>query len=176
MVSPRIRDYSVKGNLVADPQKVVTPQGRNLTTFTLAENTRVRDRQTNEWKDGAPIYYDVAIDADLKANGNLAQNVAESLKKGQQVTVEGDLTTSAYIDKEGNAQTGNRIWAQEVSPSMRFAQVQVQPNQSPHREQSAQVNQGVQAQMSQGASQVNHEQAAQQQMVNQNQNFGAGMY
>jgi len=170
MASPRIRDYSVKGNLVADPQKVVTPQGRNLTTFTLAENTRVRDRQTNEWKDGAPIYYDVAIDADAKANGNLAQNVADSLKKGQQVTVEGDLTTNAYIDNEGNAQTGNRIWAQEVSPSMRFASVQVQPNRSPQHEQSPQANQEVQA--SQG---VSHEQASQQQMMQSQQDFGASM-
>lgn len=168
MASPRIRNHQVSGNLVDDPKMIQTPQGRTLATFTLAENTRVYDNQSNQWADGPTVYYDVAIDANNRANGNLAQNVTASLKKGQYVNVEGDLTNHAYLDRENNPQVGNRIWASDVTPSLKFATVEIHPN-------NAQAQQGPQAQMNQGPQataqaqqapeqtyqQPNHEQAAQ---------------
>lgn len=161
MTSPRIRNHRVTGNLVDDPQMIQTPQGRQLAAFTLAENTRILDAQTNQWADGPAVYYDVAIDASNRANGNLAQNVTASLKKGQHVNVEGDLSAHAYLDKNGQAQVGNRIWASDVTPSLKFASVEVHPN-------NAQATQNPQAQQQQGpAQEVNHQQAAQSQLQEQ---------
>lgn len=164
MASPRIRNHQVSGNLVDDPKMIQTPQGRNLATFTLAENTRVFDSQSNQWADGLTVYYDVAIDANNRANGNLAQNVAASLKKGQYVNVEGDLTHHAYIDRENNPQVGSRIWASDVTPSLKFATVDIHPNNAQAQQNpQAQANQGPQAQQAPGQNyqQPNHEQAAQ---------------
>lgn len=128
MARPKIDDFKVTGNLVNDPENVVTPNGRDLVTFRLAENNRRFDQQAEKWVDSEPTYYDVAIPADSKRLGNLAQNVGESLRKGNRVSVEGAYSASAYVTKDGKAEVGHRIWAEDVSPSMRYATVGIHEN------------------------------------------------
>lgn len=177
MATPRIRDFEVGGNLVDDPKQIRTNSGRNLTVFTLAENTYIRG-QNNERVPGETLYYDVAINADDRNNGNLAQNVAASFKKGDYVNVEGSYKAEAYVDKEtGEARVGHRIFANDVTPSLKFVAVSIHPNnaqtqQAPQAQASAQVNQAPLA----NTGQVDHQQAAQQQMMNQAPDANASMH
>lgn len=129
MARPKINDFSVEGNLVEDPRHVVTGTDRNLVVFKLAENNRVRNPQTQEWEDAAPTYYEVGIDADNKRLGQLGSNVLSSLKQGHRVSVEGSYTAEPYVDKQGQPGVNHRVWAHDVSPSLKFASAEITPNQ-----------------------------------------------
>lgn len=151
MPSPRIKDFSVSGNLVNDPERVVTPQGKELVTFRLAENLRAKDPQTGEYVDAGANYYDVALDTTNRRLGNLPFNVEQSLRKGHMVTIKGDYRAEAYVTKDGNPGLNHRIWAEDVSPSLKFASVTVEPNQRPTMSNGAQA--GAQTNMQHGAQQ-----------------------
>jgi single-strand DNA-binding protein len=64
---------TVIGNLTTDPELKFTPSGRAVANFSIANNPRTFDRQTNEWKDGEPLF--------LRCNiwAQAAENVAECL-------------------------------------------------------------------------------------------------
>lgn len=128
MSRPKIDDFKVTGNLVDAPKKVRTEAGRDLTVFQVAENNRVYDREAGQWQDADPNFYDVAIDANDRRLGNLAQNVSDSLGKGDLVTVEGAYTASPFVTRDGQAGMNHRIWASEVAPSLRFATAEVSRN------------------------------------------------
>ena len=49
-----INSVQVEGNLVAEPETKATGTGRTVVKFTIAENVRVKDSATNEWKDRTP--------------------------------------------------------------------------------------------------------------------------
>ncbi len=76
---------TVIGNLTDDPELKFTPSGAAVANFTVASTPRTFDRQTNEWKDGDALFIRCA------AWRQLAENVAESLQKGQRVIVTGAL-------------------------------------------------------------------------------------
>lgn len=141
---PKIDDFRVTGRLVADPEPITTPGGRNLTTFRVAENNRQFDRDSEQWVDADATYYDVAIPADVKRLGNLATNAGKSLHKGDRVTVEGSYSATAFIDRTGQAQVGHKIWAEDVSPSMRYAEVQINDNPRPSAQTSQDAEQYTQ--------------------------------
>ena len=63
------RNFSVAGNLTADPEQITTQSGEPMTVFDLAQSTRVRDAGGN-WTDGETNYYSVGI-----TNERLGQNV-----------------------------------------------------------------------------------------------------
>ncbi|MCP3425832.1 single-stranded DNA-binding protein [Rothia sp. AR01] len=139
MARPNINDFRVTGNLVKDPEAVQLKSGKRLTTFTLAENNRQFNREAQQWEDGEPNYFDVAVDADSSRLGNLAQNVGESLHKGDRVSVEGSYTASPYVNKNGEAGINHKIWASEVSPSLMFASADLHQNPRAETSPSAQA-------------------------------------
>ena len=73
---------TVIGNLTDDPELKFTPSGAAVANFTVASTPRTFDKQTNEWKDGDALFLRCA------AWRQLAENVAESLQKGQRVIAE----------------------------------------------------------------------------------------
>lgn len=124
MARPRLGKQTVTGNLVADPVKrPVDSQSGFITTFRLAENHRVFDKAAQEWTAGEPTYYDVAVKA-----AKLGDNIRASVGEGHRVTVTGNYEPVPYITKNGEAGLNNRIWADEVSASLAYASVEVQPN------------------------------------------------
>lgn len=137
MARPKIDEMKVAGNLVDDPQRIKTAAGQELVVMKIAENNRVFDRQQNKWTDGDPNFYEVAVDAQSKRLGNLAANVEASLHKGDRVSVEGSYTATPYQAKDGSLGVNHRIWAEEVSPSLRFASATVERNQAPSASASA---------------------------------------
>ena len=80
------------GNLTADPEMRYTPQGTEVTNFSIAINNG-RDRDGN---DREPTYVDIV------AWEKTAENVAEYCRKGNKVAVEGALQVDKWKDDDGN--------------------------------------------------------------------------
>lgn len=100
------------GNVVADPELRFTPSGAAVTNFRMASTPRTFDRQTNEWKDGDPLFLGVAVWR------HQAEHVAESVQRGMRVIVVGRLTQRTYEDREGVKRSSYEIQADEVAPSL----------------------------------------------------------
>jgi single-strand DNA-binding protein len=73
------------GNLVDAPTVQVTPSGVVRARFRLASTERRRDATTETWQDGESVFIDVTCWR------RLAQNVGNSLAKGDRVVVIGRL-------------------------------------------------------------------------------------
>src|SRR5690349_17117253 len=110
---------TVVGNLTDDPELKFTPSGAAVANFTVASTPRTFDKQTNEWKDGDALFLRCA------AWRQLAENVAESLQKGQRVIVTGALRVRQYERQDGTKGTSVEMNVDEVGPSLRFATAKV---------------------------------------------------
>jgi single-strand DNA-binding protein len=119
---PKLEKHTVTGNLTADP--VTRKVGESeLVTFRLADTPRIFDREAKAWKDGETVYYDVAV-----RNAKLGGNVQGSLHKGNRATVAGNYEAVANITKDQKPVLNHRIWAEDVSASLEFATVVIEPN------------------------------------------------
>ena len=109
---------TVVGNLVADPELRFTPSGQPVATFRVASTPRVMDRQSNEWKDGDSLF--------LTCNvwRQAAENVAESLQRGNRVIAQGRLKQRSY-EKDGDKRTVIELEVDDVGPSLRNASAKV---------------------------------------------------
>ncbi|OIJ36126.1 single-stranded DNA-binding protein [Rothia kristinae] len=114
---------TVVGNLTADPELRFTPSGAAVANFTIASTPRTFDRQTNEWKDQEALFLRCSIWREA------AENVAESLTKGQRVIAQGRLKARSYETKEGERRTSMELDVDEIGPSLRFATASVNRNQ-----------------------------------------------
>ena len=103
-----------EGRLTADPTLRFTNAGVAVCSFTLATNDRKRN-DSGEWEDtGDPLFIRIT------AWRNLAENVAESLLKGDLAIVIGKLSNRKYTDKEGNERQSLEIEARTVATSLQF--------------------------------------------------------
>lgn len=103
---------SIAGNLVADPELTYGESGIAHTKLRVAVNQRVQGAD-GVWHDGEPVFHNVS------AFRNLAENVANSLHKGDPVTVAGELEFRSY-EKDGERREARRIVADNVGPDLRF--------------------------------------------------------
>ena len=110
---------TVVGNLTADPELRFTPSGAAVANFTVASTPRMMDRQTNEWKDGDPLFMRCSIWREA------AENVAESLTRGSRVIVQGRLKQRSYETREGEKRTVVELEVDEIGPSLRYATAKV---------------------------------------------------
>ena len=110
---------SIVGNLTGDPELRFTPSGAAVANFVVAVNRRKFDRQANEWKDAGTDFYRCGIWREA------AEHVAESLTKGTEVIVVGDLTSREYETREGEKRTVWEITAEHIGPSLRRATAKV---------------------------------------------------
>jgi single-strand DNA-binding protein len=114
---------TVIGNLTDDPELRFTPSGAAVAKFRIASTPRFLDRQTNEWKDGEPLF--LACNIWRQA----AENVAESLQRGARVIVTGRLRQRSYETREGEKRTVMELEVDEIGPSLRYATAKVQKMQ-----------------------------------------------
>lgn len=84
--------------LTRDPEIRFTGGGKAVVNLNLAFNERIKDRDTGEWKDGSTIFVNGS------AWGQFAENIAESLSKGDEVIVSGKLGTDTYDKRDGTGQ------------------------------------------------------------------------
>src|SRR5688500_14631471 len=114
---------TVVGNLTDDPELRFTPSGAAVAKFRVASTPRIMDRQTNEWKDGEPLFLSCTVWRQA------AENVAESLQRGARVVVTGRLKQRSYETREGEKRTVIELEVDEIGPSLRYATAKVQKMQ-----------------------------------------------
>jgi len=105
----------VVGNVTGDPDQRVSVAGNVWATFSIAENNRVKNAQTNQWEDGDPSYYDI------KAFGHIGEKVSENMSKGTRVIVVGKITQDRWTNSEGENRSRVSIVASDVAESYMFA-------------------------------------------------------
>jgi single-strand DNA-binding protein len=95
------------GNLGNDPDVRYTANGAAVSNISLATSESWKDRESGEQQEKTEWHRVVFF-------GKLAEIVAEYLKKGSQVYVEGRLQTRKWQDKEGNDRYTTEIVANEM--------------------------------------------------------------
>jgi single-strand DNA-binding protein len=81
------------GNLGQDPTMRCTPSGQAMTSFTVASNHRYKTASGEQKKETEWF--------NCSAFGKLAETCNQYLSKGQQIYVEGRLSTRAYQTQGG---------------------------------------------------------------------------
>lgn len=80
------------GNLTRDPELKALPSGSNIVNFGLATNRTYKDK--NGAKQEATEFHNVV------AFGRTAEVIAQYMKKGRPIFVEGRIQTRSWDDKE----------------------------------------------------------------------------
>ena len=110
---------ALAANLVEDPELRFTNSGQPVANLRLAHTERRYDRQTGQWTDGATTY--------LRGTlwGAPAQNVAESLHKGDRVLLTGRLRQHDYETRDGENRSTHELDIDEIGASLRYATADV---------------------------------------------------
>src|SRR5690606_16946191 len=95
------------GRLGADPEQRHMPNGRAVVNIRVATSETWKDRNSGEWLERTEWHSIVAFD-------KLAEIIAEYLRKGSQVFIEGKLQTRKWQDKEGKDRYTTEIIAQSM--------------------------------------------------------------
>jgi single-strand DNA-binding protein len=82
----------IYGNLTRDPELKALPSGQNLVSFGLATNRTYKDK--NGQKQEATEFHNIV------AFGRSAELIAQYMKKGRPLFVEGRIQTRSWDDKE----------------------------------------------------------------------------
>lgn len=107
---------TMTGNLTSDPTLKTTKTGSSLLTVGLAVTRRWRDKQDN-WEEQTSFF-------DVTAWGELADNSAASLSKGNKVVVVGRLEQQEWTDKnDGSTKRKVVVIADDIAISLRKATV-----------------------------------------------------
>ena len=89
------------GRLTRDPESRTFANGGKVTSFGFAVNNRRKNAQTGQWED-EPVFVDCKI-FNRGETGKQADLVEQTLRKGQQVFIEGHLTFEQWDDKTTGA-------------------------------------------------------------------------
>jgi single-strand DNA-binding protein len=95
------------GNLGKDPEMRYTPSGQAVTQFTVATNRRWKG-QNEEWQEETE-WFRVVVWAQQ------AERVAERLRKGNKVFVEGRIQTRQWEDQSGQKRYTTELVANQVT-------------------------------------------------------------
>jgi single-strand DNA-binding protein len=87
------------GRLTRDPEVRTFSNGGKVAKFGFAVNNRKKNQQTGQWED-EPVFIDTEV-FNRGESGRQADLVEQSLRKGQQVFIEGHLRMDNWTDKEG---------------------------------------------------------------------------
>ena len=120
-----MNSFKVTANLVADPELRFGNSGKAYVRLRVAES-RGENKESN--------FYDV------KAYESLAANIADSFHKGDRVIVDGYFDAArTYQTGAGETRVALDVIANDVSPSLRFATVQVARNTKSNYDTSTEV-------------------------------------
>ncbi len=103
-----------EGNITDDIKLNRTQSGVAVLNFSLANNRRALNPQTNQWEDRGTTYMRVTVWREL------AEHCAASLTKGESALVYGELVQSKYTAKDGTEATSYAIDAALVGPSLQW--------------------------------------------------------
>lgn len=108
----------VVGNLTADPQLRFTPNGAAVANFTIASTAQKFNRNTNEWEDETTRFWD--CNAWNSGKLTLAENVVETLKKGDKVIAYGELKPRNFETKEGEKRSVIELRVMSIGKNLMF--------------------------------------------------------
>lgn len=86
------------GRLSREPEKRTFSNGGAVTRFGFAVNNRKKNQQTGEWED-EPVFLECEA-FNRGQGGTLADRMADTLRKGQQIFIEGHLKLDQW-EKDG---------------------------------------------------------------------------
>ena len=110
-----LNSVTIAGNLGEDPEIRFTKGGQAVSNFSVASTPRVYNKDKNEWADGETLWMRVT------AWGDMAENVAETLRRGNRVLVTGRLEQNNWVTEEGEKRSSIQMVADDVAPSLLFA-------------------------------------------------------
>ncbi|MFB7776884.1 single-stranded DNA-binding protein [Streptomyces bauhiniae] len=106
------------GRLTADPEMTFTPSGKAVANIALAFNSRRKNPQTNEWEDGDVFFIRGSVWE------RLAENAVETLAKGMEVLVTGEIRTRSW-EKDGQKYERPDLFIRSIAPNLAFAVAKV---------------------------------------------------
>ena len=112
-----INNMYLLGNLTRDPEIKYTNEGTAIAEIGLASNKKWTDKNG---KDQETVDY-----FNITAWGNLAENCAAALKKGDRVIVSGHLNLRSWENKEGKKYNITSITADVVAASLEFGHIKI---------------------------------------------------
>ena len=95
------------GNLGSDPEMRYTPSNRAVTQFNVAVNQSTKNQQTGEWVEETDWFR-------VSVWGDRAERMAETLRKGNKVFVEGRFKTRQFEGRDGQTRTSLEITADSI--------------------------------------------------------------
>src|SRR5262245_34177124 len=95
------------GNLGSDPEMRYTPNGRAVTQFNVAVNQSTKNHSPGEWVEETDWFR-------VSGWGDGAERMAESLRKGNKVFVEGRFKTRQFEGRDGQTRTALEITADSI--------------------------------------------------------------
>jgi single-strand DNA-binding protein len=111
---------TIVGNLTDEPELRFTPNGAAVVRFSIAVNRRTYDKAKQAWTEAGVDYHRV------QAWQGLAENIAETLTKGQRAIVFGDLEQQHWVDKKtGEKKSSWLVIASSVGPDLTWATAKV---------------------------------------------------
>jgi single-strand DNA-binding protein len=87
------------GRLTRDPEVRTFSNGGKVAKFGFAVNNRKKNAQSGQWEDD-PVFLDVEA-FNRGENGRQADLIADSLRKGHQVFIEGHLRLDQWTSQDG---------------------------------------------------------------------------
>lgn len=117
---------TICGNLVRTPELRFTNSGQATVSFGVAVNRRWQNRQTQEWEEQVSFF-------DVVAWQDLAENISESIDKGDRVVVTGRLEQRSW-ESDGERKYKIEIVADDVAPSLRWASAAITRNERKSRD------------------------------------------
>lgn len=108
---------TVIGNLVEDPELRYTQSGVPMANIRVASSRRYQDRN-QEWQEDTAFFRGTVW-------REMAEQVSESLHKGDRVIISGRIEQRDWEDNSGQKRTSLELSIQEIGPSLRWATAQV---------------------------------------------------
>lgn len=102
-----MNSITIVGN-IGEPQLRMTTTGKSMLTFGLAVNRKVGEDEKTTW-------------FNVKCWGELAENLAADIGKGDRLIVSGFVENEEYTDKDGNEKKSTVVIANEAGRSLRWA-------------------------------------------------------
>lgn len=102
-----INKVFISGNITRDAELRATNSGLQVLGFGVAVNDRTKNQTTGEWED-RPNFFDLTM------FGNRAEKIAQYLRKGTKVSVEGKLRFRSWETQTGEKRSKVEIIVDEI--------------------------------------------------------------
>jgi len=105
-----INEVNLMGNVTKDPDLRYTPSGAGVLSFSMATNRRYKKGE--EWVD-EPSFHNIVV-------WNSAEQLAQRIRKGTRLVVQGRIQTRSWDDKDGKKQYKTEVVADRTILIARF--------------------------------------------------------